>query len=175
MTDRTLAGIFSFCLHSLLLGGLMLMSWKGGGEEEKPIHVIWEEKKVEQKIAPPSLKQEKKKSVKPALAPQKVETRKPQQVATSQVAGEVRHQQTPQRRAFQPLPSYPWVCRKRGQEGMVAIFVRTNEEGKVIESKVQTSSGYDLLDEAALKVIQRWVLAEGSVQKTFSIVFRLNG
>ena len=175
MTGRIVPGIFSFCLHSLLLGGLILVSWERGGEEEKPIHVIWEEKKVEQKIAPPSLKQEKKKSVKPIVASQKIETRKPQQIATSRASGEEKHQKPPQRMSYQPLPTYPWVCRKRGQEGIVAIFIRTNEEGKIIETKVQKSSGHDLLDEAALKVIQSWVLAEGSVQKTFSIAFRLNG
>lgn len=175
MTGRIVPGIFSFCLHSLLLGGLILVSWERGGEEEKPIHVIWEEKKVEQKIAPPSLKQEKKKSVKPIVASQKIEAERPQQIKTSLAAGDVRHQKPPQRRAYQPLPTYPWVCRKRGQEGIVAIFIRTNNEGKVIETKVQKSSGHDFLDEAALKVIQSWVLAEGSVQKTFSIAFRLNG
>lgn len=175
MTDRILPGIFSFCLHSLLLGGLILVSWKKGGEEEKPIHVIWEEKKVEQKIAPKPLKQEKKKCVKPTVASQKIEAERPQQIVTSRASGEEKHQKPPQRMAYQPLPTYPWVCRKRGQEGIVAIFIRTNEEGKVIETKIQKSSGHDLLDEAALKVIQAWILAEGSVQKTFSIAFRLNG
>lgn len=175
MTGRIVPGIFSFCLHSLLLWGLILVSWEGGGEEEKPIHVIWEEKKVEQKIAPPSLKQEKKKSLKPIVASQKIEAERPQQTEASRSAGRPVSQKSPQRRAYQPLPTYPWVCRKRGQEGIVAIFVRTNEEGKVIETKVQKSSGHDLLDGAALKVIQTWILAEGSVQKTFSIAFRLNG
>lgn len=177
MMSRFTPGIFSFCLHSLLLGGIILISWKKGAKEENPIHVIWMEKKIEKMLSQNPMKQEKqekKKSIKPILAPQKIEAPSLQQTGAP-LTTKPMSQKPPSKKSYQPLPAYPWVCRKRGQEGVVAIFIRTNNEGKVINTKVQTSSGYDLLDEAALKAIQSWILAEGSVEKTFSIAFRLNG
>ena len=177
MISRLTPGIFSFCLHCLLLGGILLISWKKGVEEEKPIHLIWVEKKIEKMLSQAPLKQEKqekKKSVKPTLAPQKIEAKNFQQMGSSIAAKPMSHSPL-QKKSYQPLPTYPWVCRKRGQEGVVIIFIRTNNEGKVIDTKVHKSSGYDLLDEAALKATQSWILAEGRVEKTFSIAFRLNG
>jgi TonB family protein len=177
MIGHLTPGIFSFCLHSLLLGGILLISWKNGAKEEKPIHVIWLEKKIEKIVSQVPLKQEKqekKKSVKPTLAPQKTEAKNLQQTGDLFIEKSVSQKSLP-KKSYQPLPTYPWVCRKRGQEGIVTIFTRTNNEGKVIDAKVQRSSGYDLLDEAALKVIQSWILAEGQVEKTFSIAFHLNG
>lgn len=177
MISRLTPGIFSFCLHSLLLGGILLISWKKGAEEQNPIHVVWIEKKIEKMLSQTPLKQkkqEKKESVKPTLAPQKVEAKSLEQTGDLLAAKPVNQKPLP-KKSYHPLPTYPWVCRKRGQEGVVAIFIRTNNEGKVIDSKVRTSSGYDLLDEAALKAIQNWILAEGPVEKTFSIAFRLNG
>lgn len=177
MISRLTPGIFSLCLHSLLLGGILLISWKKGAEEENPIHVVWIEKKIEKilsQMPQKQEKQEKKKSVKPALAPQKIEAKNLQQTGAPLAPRPVSQKPLP-KNSYKPLPTYPWICRKRGQEGVVAIFIRTNNEGKVIDSKVHKSSGYDLLDEAALKAIQSWILAEGSVEKTFSITFRLNG
>ena len=174
MIDRLIPGIFSLCLHSLLLGGILLISWEKGVEEEKPFHVIWVEKKIEKILSQNPIKQENKKSVKPTLAPQKIEAKSLQPTGNPLATRSINQRPIP-RKAYQPLPTYPWICRKRGQEGVVAIFIRTNNEGKVIDTKVKTSSGYDLLDEAALKAIQNWILAEGSVEKTFSIAFRLNG
>jgi TonB family protein len=177
MIGRLIPGFFSFCLHSLLLGGMFLILWEKGAKEEKPFHVIWVEKKIEKIVSQNLIKQEKqemKKSVKPTLAPQKIEAKSLQQIGNPLATRPMSQKSLP-RKSYQPLPTYPWVCRKRGQEGVVAIFIRTNNEGKVIDSKVQTSSGYDLLDEAALKAIQSWILVEGCVEKTFSIAFRLNG
>ncbi|MDI9638424.1 energy transducer TonB [Geitlerinema splendidum] len=177
MISRLTPGIFSFCLHSLFLGAIILISWKKGNKEENPIHVIWMEKKIEKILSQNPMKQEKqkkKKSIKPALTPQKMEAKNLQQAVDRLEAKPVNQKPLP-KNSYQPLPTYPWVCRKRGQEGVVAIFIRTNNEGRVIDTKVQTSSGYDLLDEAALKAIQNWILAEGCVEKTFSIAFRLNG
>jgi periplasmic protein TonB len=74
-----------------------------------------------------------------------------------------------------PLPSYPWVCRKRGQEGVVYLHVKTNKEGQVVEVHLHKSSGHDLLDKAALEAVKSWVLSEGNSDKTLSIAFRLEG
>jgi len=75
--------------------------------------------------------------------------------------------------SHQPLPSYPWVCRKRGQEGVVCLYVKTNKEGHVIEAHLHKSSGHDLLDKAALEAVKSWTFSERNFQKTLSIAFRL--
>lgn len=74
-----------------------------------------------------------------------------------------------------PLPPYPWVCRKRGQEGVVSLCIKTDQNGKVVRIMISKSSGHDLLDDAALKAVKLWVFAEFNTQKTFSIAFRLKG
>jgi TonB family protein len=71
------------------------------------------------------------------------------------------------------LPPYPWVCRKRGQEGVVSLCLRTNQSGQVIGVTIAKSSGYDLLDQAALNAVKSWIFAELNTQKTLSIAFRL--
>jgi TonB family protein len=76
---------------------------------------------------------------------------------------------------YHPLPPYPWVCRKRGQEGVVRVCVKTNQNGQVTMIQVAESSGYDLLDQAALNAVKSWVFGEFNTQKTFSIAFRLKG
>lgn len=80
-----------------------------------------------------------------------------------------------QRQAYHPLPKYPWVCRKRHQEGMVSLKVKTNGEGHVIDVSLNKSCGYVRLDEAALEAVKSWIFAEGNSQKTLSIAFRLKG
>ncbi len=78
-----------------------------------------------------------------------------------------------QKQAYKPLPKYPWVCRKRGQEGIVSLKVKTDEKGRVKEVIVHKSSGYERLDKSALETIKLWVFSEGEFQKILSIAFRL--
>ncbi len=73
----------------------------------------------------------------------------------------------------QPLPSYPWICRKRGQEGAVCLTVRTNKEGQVVDVSLCKSSGHSLLDDTALAAVKTWTLEEGNIHKTLVIAFRL--
>jgi TonB family protein len=76
---------------------------------------------------------------------------------------------------YQPLPKYPWICRKRGQEGRVSLVVQTNEEGNVISVNLHESSGHALLDQSALSAVQTWIFPEASIQKILSFTFRLKG
>jgi TonB family protein len=80
----------------------------------------------------------------------------------------------PKRRSHHPLPSYPWICRKRGQEGVVALKVKINEEGQVTEALLQKSSGHTRLDEVALEALKTWIFVEDSCTKILSIAFRLS-
>lgn len=44
----------------------------------------------------------------------------------------------------------------RGQEGAVVLSLLIGADGRVRDISVQQSSGYPLLDEAAIKAVQRW-------------------
>lgn len=55
-----------------------------------------------------------------------------------------------------PKPDYPRIARKRGMEGLVMVNVRVNREGHPIEALIHTSSGYGVLDRAALRTVRSW-------------------
>jgi len=55
-----------------------------------------------------------------------------------------------------PLPAYPEVARRRGQEGTVTLEVLVLADGRVGEMDLVASSGYRSLDKAALKAVRRW-------------------
>lgn len=58
-----------------------------------------------------------------------------------------------------PLPEYPSVARRRGQEGLATLDVLVNAQGQPQEVKLAKSSGYPLLDDAALDAVKRWTFA----------------
>ena len=53
-------------------------------------------------------------------------------------------------------PRYPYLARRRGQEGRVVLLVHVSAAGHAIGVRLQTSSGYHLLDEAALEAVKTW-------------------
>lgn len=50
--------------------------------------------------------------------------------------------------------SYPRVARMQGLQGKVLVSFLLSKEGLIIESKVETSSGYEILDRAALEAVR---------------------
>lgn len=55
-----------------------------------------------------------------------------------------------------PKPKYPGVAMSRGWEGTVRLLVKVSVEGDSEEVSVQRSSGYDVLDEAAVEAVEKW-------------------
>ena len=53
-------------------------------------------------------------------------------------------------------PRYPRVARKRGYEGRVVLSVSISSSGQVLSLKVDSSSGHDCLDEAAIAAVGTW-------------------
>lgn len=55
-----------------------------------------------------------------------------------------------------PLPEYPERARRRGHEGRVVLAVTVTATGEPVSVEVADSSGYPLLDRAALRAVRRW-------------------
>ncbi len=58
-----------------------------------------------------------------------------------------------------PAPSYPAHAKRLGQQGKVILRVRVSAKGLAESVEVQTSSGIESLDNAALEAVKRWRFA----------------
>lgn len=59
-------------------------------------------------------------------------------------------------------PEYPALARKRGWEGKVMLAVAVAGDGTVQGVRVQSGSGHDLLDAAALRAVRQWRFQPGT-------------
>jgi len=59
--------------------------------------------------------------------------------------------------AVNPPPPYPPEAKAAGQEGRVWLRVKVDATGKVVAISIHESSGYELLDDAALRTVRRWI------------------
>ncbi|MGB3722597.1 MAG: energy transducer TonB [Pacificimonas sp.] len=65
--------------------------------------------------------------------------------------------QLDRRHLAQFQPPYPSSAVRRGQSGIVAVAVKIGTDGRVTAASVATSSGHQILDEAAVKqALRRW-------------------
>ena len=55
-----------------------------------------------------------------------------------------------------PKPVYPSSARRRGMQGMVLLQVNVSDEGAVTGIHIMRSSGFRVLDVAALNSVKRW-------------------
>ena len=55
-----------------------------------------------------------------------------------------------------PAPVYPQAARKQKQEGTVIVYARISKNGLPFTVSIEKSSGYVLLDQAALKAVKQW-------------------
>jgi protein TonB len=68
-------------------------------------------------------------------------------------------------------PIYPAAAQAAGQQGVVRLYVRVDRRGMVVEANVAQSSGYPLLDQAALDVIYRWRFTPPDAQAAVAAEF----
>lgn len=62
----------------------------------------------------------------------------------------------PQFKVRPSQPRYPRIAKRRGMEGNVLIEIWLDEDGNQIKQSVLKSSGFDLLDTAALTAVKKW-------------------
>lgn len=55
-----------------------------------------------------------------------------------------------------PAPVYPSAARRNNIQGKVLLSVVVNSDGNAAEVKISRSSGFDMLDEAALDAVKQW-------------------
>ncbi len=67
-------------------------------------------------------------------------------------------------------PGYPSIARRRGYEGTVLLSVKILANGAAGELSVKKSSGYSILDRAALKTVKKWKFEPASL---FGIPFTM--
>jgi len=60
-----------------------------------------------------------------------------------------------------PRPEYPSLARKRGYQGTVLLEILVDRGGKAKDLRVFTSSGYPILDKAALRSVKGWLFEPG--------------
>ncbi len=53
-------------------------------------------------------------------------------------------------------PSYPEIARRNGWEGRVLVRVEVSAEGRPVSTAIARSSGYGVLDQAALRAVKSW-------------------
>jgi protein TonB len=78
-------------------------------------------------------------------------------------------------------PEYPVLARRRGYEGRVVVLASVRSSGAVARASVVESSGYRVLDAAALTAVKRWrllparragVAVKGSIEIPFDFVLQ---
>lgn len=81
-----------------------------------------------------------------------------------------------------PAPAYPMQARRMGEQGKVLLKVLVSQDGKAETVRVDTSSGHQKLDQAAIDAVKKWsfVPAKRSNQPISAYVlvpvnFTLNG
>jgi TonB family protein len=55
-----------------------------------------------------------------------------------------------------PSPVYPASAKNQGQQGLVQIVVAVNSDGSVKQVSLKKSSGFILLDDAAVRAVKNW-------------------
>ena len=90
-------------------------------------------------------------------------TGKPVALTTEQAVGVSGTQELrPEREAIpmydkNPPPEYPLIARRRGFQGTVVLEVLVDRNGRVGDLRVFNSSGYKVLDRAAVKSVSEWI------------------
>jgi protein TonB len=73
------------------------------------------------------------------------------------------------RRRIEEELVYPYIARKKGLQGVVRLTLRLDENGNLIEVVVVQSSGYKVLDSAAVALIEKVVPYRHDLRTSISV------
>ena len=94
----------------------------------------------------------------PASVPQEAapepETLLPASAPAPRITGAIEMDPAPA--ADNPAPRYPEKARLKGEEGRVTVRAFVRPDGSVDRTELVVASGHGLLDEAALRAVERW-------------------
>jgi periplasmic protein TonB len=62
-----------------------------------------------------------------------------------------------------PLPTYPALSLRLNEAGKVVVRVLIGKNGLALDGSIDQSSGYDRLDQAALRAVLKWRYVPGRV------------
>ena len=62
-----------------------------------------------------------------------------------------------------PPPTYPEAARRMRREGLVRLFVTVEPNGTASSITISSSSGHQILDEAAIAAVQHWKFKPGEI------------
>ncbi|MCF6156657.1 MAG: energy transducer TonB [Candidatus Brocadia sp.] len=105
----------------------------------------------EKPVTPPRSEADATKSVTPTIKKQQEAVKAPPRPSqgTNRVKGNPGYFQN-------HPPEYPRLAKQMRQEGLVILRVEIDQKGMPVKVEVEQSSGYQLLDQAALKAVRHW-------------------
>lgn len=75
--------------------------------------------------------------------------------------------------AGNPPPRYPLIARRKGWEGTVVIDIQVSGDGWVRAARIEKSSSYTVLDDAALGAVRNWRIAPSGSSDGTDLKFRV--
>ncbi len=63
---------------------------------------------------------------------------------------------------YKTMPDYPVKSVENSEQGTVIVSVMIQKNGKVGQTKIEQSSGFELLDKSALNAVSQWVFEPAS-------------
>lgn len=72
-----------------------------------------------------------------------------------------------------PPPRYPLIARRKGWEGTVVIDIQVSGDGWVRAARIEKSSSYTVLDDAALGAVRKWRIALNGSSDGADLKFRV--
>jgi periplasmic protein TonB len=159
--DERTGFIISLSLHALLffIGGVIFVKTARYNIQNVPqsttVELVEAAPPVVEDMAPP--KPKRKAEVR------KIEIKKQVVVKIQKNLGRVINTKADPNYFQNPPPEYPELARQMRQEGLVMLAVDVDREGMPIKVEILKSSGFRLLDQAALKAVRHWKFQPGSV------------